>query len=166
MRAMTSTDLYRIRRIAEYQFGKGIGDILFPNGVEIEKSRKTGKIRRIYHEGKLLATMRASDGYLALSIEGARRIVEKTRKPKLRVIVASEIAKFIKEGRNVFAKHVVEADPNIRPGSEVIVVDESDRLLAVGRAVLNGEEMISFKSGVAVKVRKGVGGEKCEENVT
>ncbi|RLE52246.1 MAG: pseudouridine synthase [Candidatus Methanomethylicota archaeon] len=156
---MTSTDLYKIRRIADYQFGIGIGDILFPSDVKIEKSRKTGKIRRIYHQGKLLATMRASDGYLALSIDGARRIVEKTSKPTLRVVVKNEVAGFIKKGRNVFAKHVVEADPNIRPGSEVIVVDENDNLLAVGRATLNSEEMLSFKSGEAVKVRKGVGGE-------
>ena len=60
-------------------------------------------------------------------------------------------------GINVFAKHVKDADPEIRPGSEVIIVDEEDNLLAVGKAILNGKEMIAFKSGIAVKVRRGVG---------
>ena len=65
--------------------------------------------------------------------------------------------KYIRKGRNVFAKHVKDADPEIRPGSEVIIVDEEDNLLAVGKAILNGKEMIAFKSGIAVKVRRGVG---------
>ncbi|RLE50810.1 MAG: pseudouridine synthase [Candidatus Methanomethylicota archaeon] len=156
---MVSNDLYRIRKIAEYQFGIGIGNILFPDGVIIEKSKRTGRIRRVYYNGKLIATIRANDGHLALSIEGARRIHMGTKKPKLRVIVKSEIAEFIKKGRNVFAKHVIDADPNIRAGEEVIVVDENDNLLAVGKATLSGEEMIAFKTGIAVKVRYGIGGE-------
>jgi len=61
----------------------------------------------------------------------------------------------VAEGRNVFAKHVVEADPEIRSGDEVIVVDERDILVAVGKAVLSGEEMVAFSRGIAVKTRIG-----------
>jgi archaeosine-15-forming tRNA-guanine transglycosylase len=35
------------------------------------------------------------------------------------------------------------------------VVDERGGVLAVGRALLSGEEMKAFKRGVAVKVRRG-----------
>jgi predicted RNA-binding protein (TIGR00451 family) len=49
----------------------------------------------------------------------------------------------------------VEADDEIRPKDEVIVVNENGEVLAVGRAVLSGEEMKAFKTGVAVKVRRG-----------
>jgi len=63
----------------------------------------------------------------------------------------------IREGRNVFAKHVVKADPWIRPQDEVIVVNDRRELLAVGRAVLTGSEMTQFKRGIAVKTRRGVG---------
>jgi predicted RNA-binding protein len=35
------------------------------------------------------------------------------------------------------------------------VLDEGSKVLAVGRAVLSGEEMKAFKRGVAVKVRRG-----------
>ncbi|OYT31543.1 MAG: pseudouridine synthase, partial [Thermofilum sp. ex4484_79] len=51
---------------------------------------------------------------------------------------------------------VVNVDPEIRAGEEVLVVDEEDRLLAIGRAVLAAQEMLSFKRGIAVKVRRGV----------
>jgi predicted RNA-binding protein (TIGR00451 family) len=47
-------------------------------------------------------------------------------------------------------------DPELRPAEEVLVVDEEDRLLAVGRSFFNAEEMLSFKIGVAVKVRHGL----------
>jgi uncharacterized protein with predicted RNA binding PUA domain len=71
------------------------------------------------------------------------------------VVVRNEVAKFIAEGGDVFAVHVVRADDAIRPKDEVIVVDENENFLAVGKAVLSGEEMRAFKSGVAVKVRHG-----------
>jgi len=35
------------------------------------------------------------------------------------------------------------------------VVDEDNRVLAVGRALLSSMEMKAFKTGVAVKVRHG-----------
>ncbi|MCS7368246.1 MAG: pseudouridine synthase [archaeon GBS-70-058] len=147
---------YVLRKIADYQFGEGIGSILFPDSILIEKSKKTGKIRRVILDGKVIATIRAKDGLIALTIYGAELIRSKTCPPKMRVVVMNEIADIIRKGRNVFAKHVKHADPEIRPGEEVIIVNESDELLAVGKALLNGEEMTLFRSGVAVKVRSGV----------
>jgi predicted RNA-binding protein (TIGR00451 family) len=154
--AFLSYDKYVLRKMADYQFGEGTGSILFPDDIIIEKSKKTGKIRRIILNGKVIATIRARDGLIALTIYGAEIIRSKTRPPKMRVVVMNEVADVIKEGRNIFAKHVKKADPEIRPGEEVIVVDENDELLAVGKALLNGEEMTLFRSGVAVKVRSGV----------
>ena len=54
------------------------------------------------------------------------------------------------------AKHIMKADLAIRPQNEVIIVDQKGNLVAVGKAVLSGYEMLSFKLGVAVKVRRGV----------
>ena len=75
--------------------------------------------------------------------------------PKLRVKVTPGVEPFIKKGGNVFAKHVIGVDPELRPAEEVLVVDSKDRLLAVGRSFFNAVEMKSFKVGVAVKVRHG-----------
>ncbi|MEM3054832.1 MAG: PUA domain-containing protein [Candidatus Bathyarchaeia archaeon] len=145
----------RVRSVADYQFGKGVGEKLFPENVEIAYSKRTGRIRYIYLNGKRLATLRPTDGLFSLSIEGAKRIVENSVPAKCLVTVKEEVSKFIAEGGDVFAVHVIKADSEIRPKDEVIVVNGKGEVLAVGRAVLSGEEMIAFKSGVAVKVRRG-----------
>ena len=141
--------------MADYEFGKGVGTRLFPETVKIVFSKKTGRIRYIYLDGKRLATMRPTDGLFSLSISGAKRIAEKTRSVKCIVVVRNDVSKYIAEGGDVFAAHVVKADDEIRSKDEVIVAGEDGDVLAVGRAVLSGEEMKAFKRGVAVKVRRG-----------
>lgn len=147
--------LRRIRSVADYQFGKGTGIKLFPDGVEIFYSKRTGRIRYVYLDGKRLATLRPLDGLFSLSIAGAKRIVENACHAKCFVTVRDDVAKFIAEGGDVFAVHVVKADDEIRPKDEVIVVAGSGKVLAVGRAALSSDEMKVFKVGVAVKVRRG-----------
>lgn len=149
-----SNHLQKIRSIADYQFGLGIGRILFPQNVTIYFSRKTGRIRHVYFKGKLLATLRPTDSFFSLTLDGARRIVQ--AKPlRLWVKVQDDVAEFIAEGRSVFAKHVVDCDKEIRPEEEVVVIDSQCKVLASGRAVLTGEEMKAFNHGVAVHVRHG-----------
>ena len=147
--------LRKIRSVADYQFGKGVGAKLFPENVEIAYSKRTGRIRYVYLNGKRLATLRPTDGMFSLSIAGAKRIAENVESAKCFVTVQYDVSRFIAEGGDVFAVHVVKADYEIRPKDEVIIVDGRGRVLAVGRAVLSGEEMEAFKIGVAVKVRRG-----------
>ncbi|MEM2127200.1 MAG: PUA domain-containing protein [Candidatus Bathyarchaeia archaeon] len=150
-----SGDLRRIRGIADYQFGRGCGQVLFPEGVTFTHSERTGRIRHIYLNQTLLASIRPNDGLITLTIAGAERIKDLIKDLGLYVKVGDEAAEFISMGRSVFAKHVLEAGGRIRPGDEVIVVDEGGNILAVGTALLSGDEMLSFKAGVAVKVRRG-----------
>lgn len=148
-------EIRRIRMVASYQFGKG-AERAFPPSIRITRSPNTHRIRHVYNNGKLLATYRPKDGLLALSIPGGQALRHIFKPPKLRVRVASGVEEFIKKGGNVFARHVADVDPEIRPAEEVLVVDKRDRLLAVGRSFFNAEEMRSFRIGVAVKVRHGV----------
>jgi len=144
----------RIRMIAAFQFGKG-AQRLFPRTVRLVKSPHTHKIRHIYLDGRLLATLRAKDGFLALTIEGGKALKRILRPPRHRVKVVKGVEKFIERGGDVFAKHVAGVDPELRPEEEVLVVDARDRLLAVGRSFFNAREMLSFRVGIAVKVRHG-----------
>ncbi len=148
--------LRTVRVIADYQFGEGAGRILFPDTCKFVLSPTTGRIRQIKDRGVRIATLKADSGWFTLSVEGARRLHEAFEYPKLRVVVLKDVAEFIAEGKSVFAKHVVDVDPNIRANDEVIVVDVDDRLLATGRAVLSAKEMLEFSRGVAVSVRQGI----------
>ena len=149
-------DIEKTRAIANYQFESDVGHILFPDEVELTYSRRTGRIRHIYLEGELLATLRPRDGLFSLTIYGAERLKTVLKPLQSRVVVWKEVEEVIRSGRNLFARHVVAADEEVRPGSEVMVTNRDDDLLAVGKAVLSGREMLAFKRGVAVKVRRGI----------
>ncbi len=148
--------LAKVRSIADYQFGKGIGLKLFPSNVEIQYSPRTGRIRYINLNGERLATLRPTDGVLSLSIKAAVSMAEKTSAAKCFVTVKNDVSKFIAEGGDVFAVHVVKVDDEVGARDEVIVRDEDGQVLAVGRTLLSCEEIKAFKTGVAVKVRHGI----------
>jgi len=156
---MLNNPLQKIHSIADYQFGQGVGKMLFPDNVNISVSRRTGKVRHIHLDSELLATLRPTDGFFSLTIEGARRMMQ-IKPLRLWVKVQDDVVNFIAEGRSVFAKHVLDCDEEIRPQEEVIVINSQNDVLAVGRAVLTGKEMKAFKKGVAVRVRRGVNQEK------
>ena len=147
--------LTRIRSTADYQFGKGVGAKLFPENVEVEYSKATGRIRYVHLNGIRLATLRPTNGLLSLSITAAQTIAENRGSAKCFVTVQNDVSKYIAEGRDVFAVHVVAVDEEVRAKDEVIILDEDQRVLAVGRALLSADEMLAFKIGVAVKVRRG-----------
>jgi uncharacterized protein with predicted RNA binding PUA domain len=148
--------LGKVRAIADYQFGKGVGEKLFPENIQIEYSPRTGRIRFINLNGERLATLRPTDGLLSLSIKAAKFMAENTPFAKCFVTAKNDVSKFIAKGGDVFAVHVVKVDSEICAKEEVIVKDESGNVLAVGRALLSSAEMTAFKTGPAVKVRHGV----------
>ncbi len=154
--------LRKVKAICDYQFGQAITDILFEDESEIHFifSRNTGKIKHIYHENNLLLNLRPTNGFFTLSLFSAERIINNTPSPKHRAVVMSEISEFIRKGRNVFCKHIVDIDIALRPNDEVIVVDQSNDLLAIGRLVIPVPYVRSFQTGIALKVRKGIGKSK------
>jgi predicted RNA-binding protein (TIGR00451 family) len=91
----------------------------------------------------------------SLTIHGAIRLAN-VKPLRYYVKVNDDVSSFIAKGKSVFAKHIVDADDEIRPREEVVVFDEKGRVLAVGRAILSGKEMKVFRRGVAVQVRSGV----------
>jgi predicted RNA-binding protein (TIGR00451 family) len=147
-------DLARLRAVADYQFGRGAGAALFPNDTRVEYSRNTGKPRHLYADGELVANYRPNDSLYTVTIAGARRLaaIEGFR---YTVRVRDDVVEYVEQGRNVFAKHVVDAGEAIRPGDEVVVIDGSGEVVAVGKSKMNRGDMLSFKTGAAVRVRRG-----------
>lgn len=149
-------DIKKVKAIADYQFGFGAGDAIFEGNINIEKSKKTGKIRHIYDGKTLLVNMRASDSYLILSKEGAKRLHANIPYPQNRVVVNKDSEPFALDGKSVFCKFVVDCDDNIRAKDEVLIVNEEDKLLAYGKALLGACEIEQFQTGQAIKTRKGM----------
>jgi conserved protein with predicted RNA binding PUA domain len=145
----------KVRSVADYQFGKGVGAKLFPDNIEIQLSPRTGRIRYINLDGERLATLRPTDGLLSLSLKAAKFMAKNAPEAKCYITVKNDVSKFIAAGGDVFAVHVVKVDAEVGAKDEVIALDEDGQVLAVGRTVLSSGEMKAFKTGVAVKVRHG-----------
>jgi 7-cyano-7-deazaguanine tRNA-ribosyltransferase len=146
----------RAAAVARYQFGIEAAAVLMTGEMEFAISKNTGKIRNVISDGEHILSMRAGDGLFTLRPEGAKRIAKGVPAPHMRVVVSDDAVPFVSEGKNVFCAFVEECDPEIRPMEEALVVDGSGRLLAVGRAILVRSEMLSFRKGIAVKVRDAV----------
>lgn len=144
--------LEKIRFLADVQFGQESGKALFGENIKIDISKNTGRIRTVRKNGEIIATMRAHDGYLALTMEGAKIIKELHKGIKNRVRVTEDSAKFNALGKSVFYQFIKECDPQIIPYNDVLVVDPQDNLVAVGRALASGREMREYKKGIAVTI--------------
>ncbi len=146
----------RVRATADYQFGRGAADALLDGTISYVISKNTRKVRNVLVEGEHVVSLRAEDGLFTLKAAGARRLHRAFRPPSLRIVVEADAVPFVREGKNVFAKFVREADPELRPGDESLVVSPTDELCAVAQSSMNRREMLVFKRGVAAYVREGV----------
>ena len=149
-------DGLRARAVADMQFGECAADVLVAGKVELVTSRKTGKIRNVISDGEHVLSMRAHDGMYTLKLAGARRLHAVWKAPRARVVMKEDAVPFVKEGKNAFAKFVADMDGELRPGDECLVVGPGDELLGVGRALMNRREALSFRRGVAARMREGV----------
>ena len=120
-------DIVKIRGIADYQFGHGVGKLLFSNNIRIEYSKNTKRIRHIFDED-LIANYRPNDALFTLTIAGAERIISGMQNFGYKVIIMDDVVEVVSQGKNVMAKHVLDAGEDIRPGNEVIIVDESNKV--------------------------------------
>jgi len=146
-------DISVLRRVADYQFGRGAGVALFPSRADLTVTQtSSGRPRQVRAEDGRLVTY-GTDGRLRLGVAGGKRLQTALAPPAYRVVVGDESEPFVLEGRNVFAKFVSAASEAIRPRDEVLVEHEDGRLLAVGRAELPGSGMLDFETGMAVDVR-------------
>ncbi len=152
----TIMGLSTIRKILNYQFGNNVGDKIiekYGEKIKIEKSKKTGRIRRVYIDDKLFGTIEPTTGFVILTFYGGLIVKELLEFPKYRIVVKDEATKFIREGKSVFNKFVENLDENILPRDIVLIVDKNDNLLAIGESLLSGKEIKDFKIGVAAKVK-------------
>ncbi len=150
LRRPTPREVEVLRGIANYQFGWPAGEALITDEVTVGVSPATRRIREIYGDEGLLAVLRAHDYFYSLSLAGAARLLRVFPRPRLRAVVKTPIA-----SKSIGCSMVVDVDPMLYAGEEVIVVDEHDSLLGVGRLRLAPSEIREpFCRGEAVRLRK------------
>lgn len=131
-----------VKAIAGYQFGEGAG-LLFSEEVGTPVVKGRFPKYQLFVGKKQLATLIPQYGMLALSPEGAELVLKSEK-------YVVKIDDFVPRG-SILAPGVLEADPEIRPNDEVIVLGK--KALCVGRAMMSGREMEESGRGVAVDVR-------------
>jgi archaeosine synthase len=139
---VTEKERATVRAIADYQFGEGAGDTLFP---EFDLQGRYPRLQVLDSDGEQLAAVVPQYGTLALTLAGAEVWTERDVATK-RV----EIDAFQPHG-SVLAPGIVDADPSIRVGDEVVI--EGPEAFGIGRATMHGTAMVESTRGVAVDVR-------------
>lgn len=87
------------------------------------------------------------DGKIFPTVKGALKLNPERR----RVVVDPGAVKFIINGADVMGPGIIEADPSIKEGDLVIIIEKAHgKALAIGRALTQGSEMPG-KKGKAVK---------------
>ncbi|MFW5939105.1 MAG: PUA domain-containing protein [Halolamina sp.] len=153
---MAKTSRADLQTTADYQFGRGAGEALFPTAADLEIDYSTGGRPSQIHAGDGRLASMGTDGRFTLGFAGGRRLHDHLDAPAYHVYVGDESEPFVREGENTFAKFVDDCGSEIRPGDEVLVVHQGGELLGVGRAELSAKGMRDFQSGMAVYVREGV----------
>jgi archaeosine synthase len=139
-----------VRATADFQFGLGAGEVLVPSNAHLVGKPYRQILCRI--EKKQVCSYVADSGLLSLTLAGARII-----SPLNRYWVHLDALSV--KGGSIFAVGVKEADPKIRPGDEVVVLNSNDDVIAVGRSEMSGREMCELDRGRAVSIRHKLEGD-------
>lgn len=88
------------------------------------------------------------ENHLFPTVRGA---LEMELKKRL-VVVDKGAIRFVSNGADIMAPGIIEADPEIKEGDLVIIVEETHRKpLAIGKALMKGQQMVESNSGKAIK---------------
>lgn len=150
-----------IRNIAallKYQFRTDIFTKILQDiqNLQFDFSKNTNKLKSLIYKGKLFLVYKPNVSKFSLTISAGIFIQQNTTPPFLRVKVLTEVQDYIKAGKSVFSKHILEVDTKLRPNDEVIVVNENDELIAVGKLCIPPILYANRSVGMAVEVRKGI----------
>ncbi len=136
-----------LRSIADFQFGKGTGIILLPDDVKINGYKELGI--RVKYKNTHLLTFRPENGLLTLSLEAGKRLLGHTNN-----IVIFDGEKI--SGSTIFTKGIINANPDLYPNDEVLVINSEGELLATGTTYLSGSYLINMNRGKGIKIRQKV----------
>ena len=148
-------DITMIKRLMDDDYGPGAGEALLPEGhiVILSKAPALDRMDEVVVDGDIVASVRYDMGRgwkAVLRMQGAYRLGSASRGW---VVCDDGAVKFVQESKNLMAPGVLDADPGIEEGDEVVVVTSDRRVVSTGTARMSGPRMVAESKGVAVKTR-------------
>ncbi|MFW9802496.1 MAG: tRNA guanosine(15) transglycosylase TgtA [Candidatus Thorarchaeota archaeon] len=143
----------KLRALLMHQWGVNAGKLADLDGLKIDLSKSTGKIRHCKINDDILFTLVPTTGLLTPTYLGGQELLRIGLNDTYKVVIDSDVSQFVANGKSALAKFVKIASTELNAGEEVLVLDEDQNLLATGRAQISGREMTSFNRGVAVQIR-------------
>ena len=149
-------DIDLIRSVLDSGYGEGTGKAVIPDGhaVILNKAPGLDRMDEVIIDGTVIATMRydIGSGWKFVSrMQGAYRIGKACTKGY--VVCDPSAVPFVQESKNLMAPGVINADPGIKAGDEIIIITEDRKVVAAGTARMDGPEMVSADKGMAVRTR-------------
>jgi archaeosine synthase len=136
----------RLQAVADFQYGKGVGKILFTKDIKIRS--KYPKDLQIFREGKHIASLSSRTGYLSISPSVAQEIIDLAQN---KLHFGADYA----SGSNIYAPGCLNADVSILPNDEIFIVHENT-VIATAKAFVSGSDMNKMTSGSLAEVKKKV----------
>ena len=138
----------RALAVIAYVYGWGVASRLSSMNIEVEYYDALRRIKHVYVDGKVAFSIRASDGLLIPTLYGASLIDSWIK-------VNDETAQYVKQGRSVPVKGVIEVK-NAVQNMDVAIIDEGGNVIGVGRLLIMPEEAKTVGRGFMIKTRHHV----------
>ena len=149
-------DIDLLRSTLDRDYGPGAGESVIPDDhiVILSKAPSLDRMDEVVIDGEVIASFRYDMGSgwkFVARMQGAYRIGKHFSKGY--VVCHPDAVKFVQESKNLMAPGVVDADPDIKFGDEILIVTPDRQVVATGMAKMTGPEMIEATKGVAVRTR-------------
>lgn len=151
------SDLVRIRALVDKQFGEGTGRLAVPEGVVVllNKAPDIDRMDEVVIGGEVIGASRFSiatgDRFL-LRPSGAAAIAPQVSRGWVMVDQIAAVAIRTKSA-STLAVGVLDCDPDINVGDEILVLEKDRTPVSVGVAKMSSREMMEHRRGTAVKTR-------------
>ena len=141
-----SSEIKRLKDEVLKQYDQKFIESIFPKKARVEWIL-TDHGDSLYAINNKLTLWKSNEGYIPVLTLLLNKQVEMKK-----IVVDKGAIKYIANSADVMIRGVTKIDPSIKKGDIVVIVDENhDRALAIGKAMLDSKQMEDKNSGKVVK---------------
>ncbi len=147
--SLTKSWSRKFLKILDYQFKKGAGLKIAPEGFNVKENKKTSQFLLFDPSSKEnLGTFKSATGQIYLTIRGAQRLLPLNDLSNYIVFNGDKIS-----GNTLFRAGILEYSSELIPENHVIVIDESKKnVIGVGQLVVGSNFIKNANSGRVAKI--------------